>query len=384
MMRNINLIERSKIVWRIREFFLQQEFVEVSTPTLVSNPGLEPFLKHFETHFVGGEMSSKLAKKYYLPTSPEYHLKKALGQFGFNRVFEIAKTFRNGETSPEHEPEFTMLEWYRSPGTYKDIARDFELLMKQLGREFSKSIKWQSVGHLTVPDAFTRYANLDLLAGLRDKPGFIEKIRKSLRFKVNHQKLRAGVTGIWAAASIVIIFSFLTSLMVTPKTAKPEEVERYSMYSSKPLKPQTATTSIYSKDSRAQRINEVYKMYNCPLEGLGDVMVYEADKNNIPWWLVAAVSFQESGCGKKSPKIDGAESYNAWGWAIYGDRTFSFDNWVRGIETVSKYFSENFYSKGITDTCEIMKTYTPPSNGSWCEGVNHFADLIKNYKTPQE
>ena len=213
---------------------------------------------------------------------------------------------------------------------------------------------------------------------------FIEKIRKSLRFKVNHQKLRAGVTGIWAAASIVIIFSFLTSLMVTPKTAKPEEVERYSMYSSKPLKPQTATTSIYSKDSRAQRINEVYKMYNCPLEGLGDVMVYEADKNNIPWWLVAAVSFQESGCGKKSPKIDGAESYNAWGWAIYGDRTFSFDNWVRGIETVSKYFSENFYSKGITDTCEIMKTYTPPSNGSWCEGVNHFADLIKNYKTPQE
>ena len=96
--------------------------------------------------------------------------------------------------------------------------------------------------------------------------------------------------------------------------AKPQDTRRYSIYSSKPLTLQTATTSIYSKDSRAQKINAVYKKYNCPLEGMGDVLVYEADKNNIPWWLVAAVSFQESGCGKVTPKVGGKESYNAWGW----------------------------------------------------------------------
>jgi hypothetical protein len=115
---------------------------------------------------------------------------------------------------------------------------------------------------------------------------------------------------------------------------------------------------------------------------MGDVFVNEADKNDIPWYLAAAVAFQESGCGKNTPKVDGAESYNAWGWEVYGNTVHTFENWVRGIETVSSYFSKNFFSKGISDPCEIMKTYTPSSGGSWCAGVNEFADQIKNYRTP--
>ena len=210
------------------------------------------------------------------------------------------------------------------------------------------------------------------------------KVKNKKTRKIHLKDIRSGVTGVWASVSVIAIFAFVTSLMLTPQKARPQDTRRYAIYSSKPLTLQSSTTSIYSKDSRAQRINEVFKMYKCPLEGLGDVFVYEADKNNIPWWLVAAVSFQESGCGKKTPEVGGIESYNAWGWGVYGNSTFSFDNWVRGIETVSKYFNERFYSKGITDTCEIMKTYTPPSDGSWCEGVNHFGDLIQNYETPQK
>jgi len=194
-------------------------------------------------------------------------------------------------------------------------------------------------------------------------------------------KIRAGVTGVWASASVLAIFTFLTSFMITPQKAKPQDTRRYSIYSSKPLTLQTATTSIYSKDSRAQKINAVYKKYNCPLEGMGDVLVYEADKNNIPWWLVAAVSFQESGCGKVTPKVGGKESYNAWGWGVYGDVVVTFENWVRGIERVSKYFADKFYSKGMEDLCIIMNTYTPPSNGSWCDGVKYFGDMIQNYET---
>jgi len=207
----------------------------------------------------------------------------------------------------------------------------------------------------------------------------ISKIKNNK--KSNMDKIRVGVTGIWASASVLAIFTFLTSFMVTPQKARPQDTRRYSIYSSKPLTLQTATTSIYSKDSRAQKINSVYKKYNCPLEGMGDVLVYEADKNNIPWWLVAAVSFQESGCGKVTPKVGGKESYNAWGWGVYGDVVVTFENWVRGIERVSKYFSDKFYSKGVEDLCIIMNTYTPPSNGSWCNGVKYFGDMIQNYET---
>jgi lysyl-tRNA synthetase class 2 len=165
-MRHDNLRKRSQIVRRIRDFFLDQDFVEISTPILVPNPGLEPFLKHFETFFEGGEMSVRSTKKFYLPTSPEYHLKKALGKFQYSRVFEIAKTFRNGETSPEHEPEFTMLEWYRSPGTYRDIARDFEDLLEKLGTEFALSHLWGKAEHITVTEAFLKYANIDLVKAM--------------------------------------------------------------------------------------------------------------------------------------------------------------------------------------------------------------------------
>ena len=205
---------------------------------------------------------------------------------------------------------------------------------------------------------------------------------KKIGSKIDKTNIKAGVTGVWASFSIVAIFAFVTSIMTIPQKAVPQDTTKYSIYSSKPLTIKTTTASIYSRDSRAQKINAVYKIYNCPLEGMGDVMVYEADKNNIPWWLVAAISFQESGCGKKTPKTNGVESYNAWGWGVYGDYVFSFDNWVRGIETVSKYLSDKFYSQGVTDTCEIMKIYTPPSKGSWCEGVNHFGDTIQNYETP--
>ncbi|MBN1162635.1 hypothetical protein JXA34_02735 [Patescibacteria group bacterium] len=182
----------------------------------------------------------------------------------------------------------------------------------------------------------------------------------------------------FSAASLAIA---IIVLLVIPLKIKPR-IDAYSIYSSKPLTMDEMTYDIYTKDSRSQRINEVFKEYGCPLEGMGETFVHEADENDIPWWIVAAIAFQESSCGKNSPKIDGQESYNAWGWAVYGESVHSFDNWARGIETVSKYLSNRFYSQGITNTCEIMKIYTPPSNGSWCEGVEHFKELIVNYKSP--
>jgi hypothetical protein len=170
--------------------------------------------------------------------------------------------------------------------------------------------------------------------------------------------------------------------MVTPTRATPEDTSRYSIYASEPLTLSEATSTIYAKDSRAQRIDEVFGMFNCPMKGLGETFVYEADKAGIPWWLAASIAFQESSCGKNTPKIDGKETYNAWGWAVYGSTVKSFESFDKGIATVSGYLYDQFISRGVTDLCEIMKVYTPPSNGSWCSGVTHFADLIKNYQTP--
>jgi hypothetical protein len=187
----------------------------------------------------------------------------------------------------------------------------------------------------------------------------------------------------WLSGSVLSFTIVALIIIASPWHAKPKLQDRYSIYSSKPLTLQNIQYQIYTRDSRSQRINAIFKQYKCPLEGLGEVFVYEADKNNIPWWLTAAMSFQESSCGKKTPEPDGTESYNAWGWAVYGDNVQSFDNWVRGIETVSEYMSNRFFSKNVTDPCEIMKTYTPPSNGSWCKGVQYFGQEIQDFKSPE-
>jgi len=198
-------------------------------------------------------------------------------------------------------------------------------------------------------------------------------------FSKNFKK-RHAQRWIFASVSLFPLVAFV--YLFTPPQLKVSNLKRYYAYTSKPMRIDEASSDVYIRDSRSQRINEVFKYYKCPLEGMGEVFVHEADKNNIPWWLVASVAFQESTCGKFTPKIDGQETYNAWGWAVYGDNKHGFENWARGVETVSAYMYQRFFSRGITDTCDIMKVYTPPSNGSWCKGVDYFGDIIQSYKSP--
>lgn len=143
---------RHRIFSAVRAFFDRQDFTEIHTPLLVVNPGLEPHLIPFETRLESG-MGQGRDETRYLPTSPEYHLKKALAM-GFSRVYEISRSFRNGEWSRTHEPEFHMLEWYRYPGDYREIAQDFRDLMRTLGAEFSPKEPWGTARDLTVNEAF--------------------------------------------------------------------------------------------------------------------------------------------------------------------------------------------------------------------------------------
>lgn len=171
------------------------------------------------------------------------------------------------------------------------------------------------------------------------------------------------------------------TLVIYPTNSKVSINNRYTIYASKPLSLHESEFEIAITDARAQKIDNIFRDYKCPLEGLGETFVREADKNNIPWYIVAAISFQESGCGKKIPYVDNEPSYNAWGYAVYGDNVHMFDNWVQGIETMSRYLSKRFYAQGVTETSQIMETYTPPSMGSWYKGVDYFSNLIQNYSS---
>jgi lysyl-tRNA synthetase class 2 len=157
---------RARFHQEVRRFFEGRDFLEVQTPLLVENPGLEPELHYFEASWWDYRAASgkrDLRRRFYLPTSPEYHLKKALAESGLPRIFEITRAFRNSELSDEHQPEFTMLEWYRAPGDYTQIARDCEDLIQALAPHFARSAAWlEKAEHLSVAELFERELAIDL------------------------------------------------------------------------------------------------------------------------------------------------------------------------------------------------------------------------------
>jgi len=103
----------------------------VETPCLVPSPGMEPHLSALEVYYT---IPTGKREKKYLHTSPEYYMKKLLGQ-GWEKIFQICRVFRDGEVSNTHQIEFTMLEWYRAQTDYQKIMEDCEGLLSFLAEE---------------------------------------------------------------------------------------------------------------------------------------------------------------------------------------------------------------------------------------------------------
>lgn len=160
------------IFW-IREFFKEQGFVEIQTPGLVACPGTEPSLDVFSTDLVLGSRREKL----YLPTSPELHLKKALS-LGAEKIFEIKKCYRNGEVTDHHQPEFTMIEWYRAFEDLQAIKKDVVGLVTYLGRKIPALQRPAAVDNFTIAQLFKRDCGFEL------KPGTSKEQLKDLALKL--------------------------------------------------------------------------------------------------------------------------------------------------------------------------------------------------------
>ncbi len=132
--------QRSAIIRLMREFFWSRGFIETETPHALRYPGQEPYLNPMpiEVHDAVGA-----PHQMYLHTSPEFSLKKILAA-GFSKIFYITKTFRDHESfGGRHNPEFTMIEWYRAPGSYHNFMRDLEDLYKYVGEKLGiKELKY--------------------------------------------------------------------------------------------------------------------------------------------------------------------------------------------------------------------------------------------------
>ena len=140
------LVARQQMYRSIREYFYARSVLEVETPLLSQAPVADPNITPMQ------------AGSRWLHTSPEYAMKRMLCA-GYSDIYQICKVFRDGEAGRRHNPEFSMLEWYRMGWTHRQLMDEVaELLQLLLAERFSEL----PCLHLSYAQAFTQYAQLDV------------------------------------------------------------------------------------------------------------------------------------------------------------------------------------------------------------------------------
>lgn len=132
----------------------------------------------------------------------------------------------------------------------------------------------------------------------------------------------------------------------------------------------------YKKVNRKQALTKFFEKYNSPLKDNVDTFIEEADKFGIDYRIIPSISCMESTCGKFLIK----NSYNPFGWGIYGDNAIHFNNYDEAIRTVATGLNKGYFAKGYDTVEEIAPIYTPPNSTNWKNGVSFFMNEISKFE----
>lgn len=165
------LRQRAVLLDAIREYFNASGYWEVETPILSADTVIDAWLEPFVTR----DATSAKSPEMFLQTSPEFGMKRLLAA-GAAAIFQITRAFRQGETGPLHNPEFTMIEWYRAGDTYHDQMAFVEGLVTtvlQCGASFDSTNErprpTTPFERMTYDDAFAQHAGARVLSLTADE-----------------------------------------------------------------------------------------------------------------------------------------------------------------------------------------------------------------------
>ena len=257
------LTRRGRLKAAIRAHFEAQNFTEVECGALVASPGNETHLHAFETRLLGPDGAER---RLYLHTSPEFAAKKLLAA-GEVRIFDFARVFRNRERGRLHAPEFTMLEWYRAHEDYAAVIADSLALV----RLTAEVVAVQAFSHrgvqcdpraqaerLTVAEAFTHFAGIDLLATLSASG---EGDAAALRVRARRGGIDVSDEDDWSD-----MFSKILTLRVEPRLG----LERPCILYEYPV----CEAALAKVSARDPRVAERFELYVCGVElanGFGEL-----------------------------------------------------------------------------------------------------------------
>ena len=209
--KRTTMVQRARILQKIRAFFVARGFIEVETPHRI--PANAPEL-HIDPVSSDG---------WFLQTSPELCMKRLLAA-GYDKLFQVCRCWRAGERGPHHLPEYTMLEWYRRDCDYHQLMDDCEQLILSLVN--NKNLTWQGEKvsldrpwlRLSVADAFSQHSSTPL-DEIKDVNFFSELISNEIEPSLPKNK-----------PLFLVDYPALQGSLARPKPRNPNQVERFELY----------------------------------------------------------------------------------------------------------------------------------------------------------
>jgi len=248
---------RSRVIAAIRQFLNQKGFIEVETPVLQQSAGgalANPFTTHHQA----------LDQEFYLRIALELHLKRLLVG-GFDKVYEIGRTFRNEGVSTQHNPEFTMLESYEAYVNYQGVMKMLEEMVNKVSQQVLGTTKvrfgddtldfkapWKRI---TLRDAVKKHGGIDFVKyptadGLRDR-------MRTLKMEPDPQKN-------WAKLVDEIIKDFVRPKLIQPTIIYDYPVSMSPLAKTKPGEERVAER--FQAVAGGLEIANAYTELNDPIE----------------------------------------------------------------------------------------------------------------------
>lgn len=189
------------------------------------------------------------------------------------------------------------------------------------------------------------------------------------------------LTGFFIIAPLALLLTFLFYLSLSyHNTSSQSSLSVFSSVPNQTVSYAALQTSyafaldkIEINDSRVDAVHSFFSRYGSPLLPYAKDIVASADLYDLDFRLLPAIAMQESNLCKKSPK----NSYNCWGFGVYGKKVIRFENYPEAIRQVSKTLARDYKQKGMDTPEEIMKVYAPSNDGAWATSVNHFMNELR-------
>ena len=236
---------RARVFKEIRRFFEKNDFIEIEAPVLTPYPTLDNNIHSIETQICD---NTNCSYTMFLHTSPEHAMKKLLAA-GARKIYFLGKVFRNRELTPLHNPEFTMVEWYRTSANYGHIQKDIENIIIAILQETHSTMHMEYRNNkkdltrprdrISMTDLFQEYAQLNLenclnLYGLQEAAQNIgipfgkNEGWETLFFRIFIEKIEPHLG--FPRPTFVVDYPAQLGLMAQRKENNSEWVERVELY----------------------------------------------------------------------------------------------------------------------------------------------------------